>query len=145
MNIDEKYNTILILFVAQEAIKISCSWCPRGWICHIQSGVQHPILSSAGGAIKLRVIYLKWLGYHSRFLAPIRHQTGVSHQLSYLRSHQKRNAQVIISSGTQNVKNVSEMRLDSSLQKKMEKSANQQAHIPWQIWDTLFWSKTCMS
>ena len=56
MNIDEKYNTLLILFVAQEAIKISCSWCPRGWICQIESGVPHPILSSAGGAIKLRVI-----------------------------------------------------------------------------------------
>jgi len=53
----------------------------------------------------------------------------VSHLLSYLRSHQKRNTQVIISSGTQNVKNVSDKRLDSSLQKKMEKSANQQAHI----------------
>ena len=77
-----------------------------------------------GGAIQLRVIMV------SQFLAPIRRQTGVSHLLSYPRSNQKRNAQVFISSGTQNVKNVSDMRVDSSLQKKMEKSANQQAHIP---------------
>jgi hypothetical protein len=38
-----------------------------------------------------------------RFLVPIRRHTGVSHLLSYLRSHQKRNAQFSISDGTQNV------------------------------------------
>ena len=54
----------------------------------------------------------------SRFLVPIRHQTGVSHLLSYLRSHQKRNTQVSILFGTQNVKNVSDICVDSSLQKK---------------------------
>ena len=74
-----------------------------------------------GGAIKLRVILV------SQFLVSIRRPTGVSHLLLYLRSHQKRSAQVSISSGTQNVKNVSDMRVDSSLQKKMEKSTNQQA------------------
>ena len=64
------------------------------------------------------------------FMAPIRRQTGVSHLLSYLRSHQKRNAQVGRTSGTQNVRNVSDMRVDSFLKKKLEKSANQQARIP---------------
>jgi hypothetical protein len=65
-----------------------------------------------GGAIKLRVILV------SQFLVSIRRPTGVSHLLLYLSAHQKRSAQVSISSGTQNVKNVSDMRVDSSLQKK---------------------------
>jgi hypothetical protein len=49
---------------------------------------------------------------------------------SYLRSHQKRNTQVSISAGTKNVEKMSDTLVDSSLQKKMEKSANQQARIP---------------
>ena len=56
-----------------------------------------------------------------QFLVPIRHQTGVSHLLSYLRSHQKRNAQVSISAGTQNVQKMLDMRVDSSLPKKWKK------------------------
>ena len=57
-------------------------------------------------------------------------QTGVPHLLSYLRSHQKRNAQVrIISAGTQNVQKMLDL-VDSSLKKKMEKTTNQHAHIP---------------
>ena len=64
------------------------------------------------------------------WLAKFWHQTGVSHLLSYLRSHKKRNAQVSISAGTQNFEKMSDMRVDSSLQTKMGKSANQQARIP---------------
>ena len=57
-------------------------------------------------------------------------QTGVPHLLSYLRSHQKRNAPVrIISAGTQNVQKMLDL-VDSSLKKKMEKTTNQHAHIP---------------
>ena len=58
---------------------------------------------SIDGAIKLRVIMV------GQFMATIRCQTGESHLLPYLRSHQKRNAQVGRTSGTQNVRNVSDM------------------------------------
>ena len=53
---------------------------------------------------------------------------GVSHLLSYLRSHQKKKrTQVSISSGTQNVKKKTDMCVDGSLQKKMKKKTDQHA------------------
>jgi hypothetical protein len=51
----------------------------------------------------------------------------------------KRNKQVSISSGTQNVKKMSDMRVDGSLQKKKEKNnKSARTHPAYrQIWDTL--------
>ena len=73
-----------------------------------------------------------------QFMAPIRRQKGVSRQLSYLRSHQKRNTQVGRTTGTQHVRNVSDMHVDSSLQKngKISKSTSNRP-VCWQIWDNL--------
>ena len=64
-----------------------------------------------------------------RFLVPIRRHKDVSHLLSCLRSHQKRNAQVGRTSGTKNVNNASDICVQFPPE-KMEKSANQQAPIP---------------
>jgi hypothetical protein len=65
---------------------------------------------------------------------PIWRQLGakrVCHIYCHISGHsKKRNTQVSISSGTQNVKKMSDMRVDRSLQKKMEKTTNQHARIP---------------
>jgi hypothetical protein len=55
----------------------------------------------------------------------------VCHIYCHISGHiKKKHTQVSISSGTQNVKKVSDMRVDRSLQKKMEKTTNQHARIP---------------
>jgi hypothetical protein len=64
---------------------------------------------------------------------------GVSHLLSYLRSHQKkkRTSQHLIWD-TKCVKKKTDMRVDGSLQKKMKKTTDQHTHPTYrQIWDTL--------
>jgi hypothetical protein len=71
-------------------------------------------------------------------LAPKMCQTGVSH-LRHISGHiKKKHTQVSILAGTQNVKNV-DMRVDRSLQKKMEKNnKSARTHPAYrQSWDTL--------
>jgi hypothetical protein len=55
----------------------------------------------------------------------------VCHIYCHISGHiKKRNAQVSISSGTQNVKKKTDMRVDGSLQKKMKKTTDQLTRIP---------------
>ena len=65
---------------------------------------------------------------------PVWHQLSVKrvcHIYCQISGHiKKRNKQVSTLAGTQNVKKKSDMRVDRSLQKKMEKATNQHARTP---------------